>query len=729
MIEQPAQQQPVTANQLYKGDTGDTGNSPIIIKSGLKLDPVRLEWLIDRVITRINETRDEMGVVVGGDPSPSGWMWHRKNYQDQYDNSWEWRKALGGIFEYSNWSLNIPKRFARLLTAKSTDDLLGTDPFFAALSKKNRNPELAKQAEWFLQEKISASNFVQSTRRGMRGAVIRGESVLKVDYRFIASQFSGPGKVMVGKDQQPILTPKGNLIFEKDDIIPDPSIQGVYRLLKEPSFQMPLSGVVFRFFESLPQLNVEYEGVGVEEVFFTDFGCPLKVDTIYDADINFHVFDQDYEVLKAKYGLLPLAASYFNNGFQAGKQQPKEKAGEQVSTAGRDRQIVNCADVYIRADADGDGQHEEIWMVLDLQNQKAIWYDYRPNHMARRPFGVIHGVEDVESRWYGVGVFEMLDHKGAYIDTQFNRLNFKSSKASSMRFINKNAVSQWKAGQQPVLGDDQFYEIDDPTFTKDMPPAFEVKFGENDPEGMALLQTQMQACATEVGVMGPDDGENSGLDSTKLATGIRALERTGNQLMKSTEQVQAKGVENLLDLAIDTVLSNMDEEELVYHPDTDRLIDLNREEIRRLNKDIKLTLSRTRSTETLENSSQVINLVNQYYDLVAQDPFRAQKLRPEYIRQLKALEVQDADELLIEVTDDMVKAFQDQKANAQTQEIKNSRGISAKLGDLAPSERAQALQQEGIQAASPEELAADRAQKQADKQAERAANKPPEPQK
>lgn len=705
MYEVTPEPDPSSANELYSGSEGSAGMAPIIIKSGLKLNQERERWLVDRTIQRINEVNDEMGVVRGQFPTAQGWMWNRQNYQDQYENNWRWREQLGGIFEYSNWSLNIAKRFARLLHAKGSDDLLGTSPFFTAMPKKNANTNLSIQAEWFIQEKIDESNFADTVMAGMRGSLIRGESVMKSTFEFKASRFVGPAVVLIDPSGQPVITPKGNFIYQKDDILPDPNIEGVFRLKKEPSFQLPPAPAQFKFFDALTQTDVEYEGLGLDQVFYKDFGCPLKTGDIYSADINFQAFDEDYETLKLRYANIPTANNYFNNGYMSGKQQPNEKRGEELNSPGRDRQIVNCVDAYIRCDADEDGVAEEIWITLDITNERAIWFDYLKNHMERRPFGVLRGVEEVEGRWYGVGVFEMLDHKQLFVDTQFNRQNWKSSKASSMRFINKTSVKQWKNGQQPVVGDDQFFEIDDPMFNKDLPPAFEVRFGESDPVGMELMQAQMQAAATEVGVIGPNDGQMAGLDSTKLATGIRALERTGNQLQKATEKIQAKDIVNLLDLSFDTILSNMDEEELIYRKDTDQLLELSREEIRRLDRDIKLTLSRTRSTETLENSAAVINIINQFYDIRSQDPYRAKKMHPEYIRQLKALEVQDADELLDEVTDEEIKAFNEAKANEKIKPNEPTRSVSAKLNELAPSERAQALAQQGIQAAPPEELA------------------------
>jgi hypothetical protein len=105
----------------------------------------------------------------GGEVEAESWMWERQKNQLQYDNEWEWRKALGGatktIFDYSNFSLNLSKRYCRLMAAKSSDDLVGTDPFFSAMPTEQGNPGLAKQAEGYVQDEISASNARSASRR------------------------------------------------------------------------------------------------------------------------------------------------------------------------------------------------------------------------------------------------------------------------------------------------------------------------------------------------------------------------------------------------------------------------------------------------------------------------------------------------------------------------------------------------------------------------------------
>lgn len=697
--------------------------------TSLKLDEAQEARLLQRILQRIKEVRTEMGSVAGsgGQVEDNSWMWERQKNQLQYDNEWEWRKGIDGaattIFDYSNFSLNLSKRFARLMAAKTSDDLVGTDPFFSAMPTEEGDPGLAKQAEGYVQDEVSASNAKKRIKEAQKTALIRNEAVVKLSYVVDDTHFRGPGVVAVGPNQyetsrgvrqfaagDPIVTPKGNFIYQKDNFFEDPHVAKLMRLEKEPgvAFRHQLE---FAYKPDLDQVLNAREGLDIRALDYRDYLCPLNAATVHEADINVHLYDEQWERLKALYTGFDVSAKYVNTPYTAGEKSPKTEKKEQETTS-QILNIVNCGDVYIRCNPfEGDpgdlGFESEIWAIVDLRAEKFIWYDYLGNHMKKRPFEVIPGVELVANRWYGVGVFEMLAHKQLYVDTQFNRVNFKSMKSSSVRFRNKNAVSQWKSGERLVIGDDRTLDIEDPRFDARNPPLFQVNLTEIDEHAMKLIELMIQAGSTEVGIVGPDDGALAGLDTTKLATGIKSLERTGNLLMKFTETDHADAIAEILDQAVDIILEHMDDDEMVWRPDSEELFQLNREEVRRMRKKVKLLLTRSRSTETIETARMVIQLCREYMEVLT--PFEKYKLRGEYLRQLKALETPDATSLLEEVTKQEALAWQQAQA-AKPPELPPKTSIATKYPDLARSEQEQVLQREGITPASGAELAAGKQQ-------------------
>lgn len=682
------------------GTVQDDNGTPVNpkIKTNLRLTVERLDQLTARIIDRIAEVSSEMGLGDKGMVDANSWMWERQKHLWEYGNQWEWRKALGGIFPDSNYSVNIAKRWARLMSAKTSDDLVGTDPFFAAMPTQHGSPDLAKQVEWYTQEEIGQSNLRDTIKEAEQTAISANEAVVKVTYVLNATAMRGPATVMA-ENGLPVVTPRGNYIYQKDDIIPDPNVQPdaagnpqAFVLKKEPNFSMPAPGTAqFAKFDDLDQTLLGYQGLEARVLDFRDFLCPLACNSIHEADINVHLFDEEYSRLKAAYGNFEASEDYFDSTVLSGEKQPKEEKGEQ-ETGSKVLHKVKCADVYIRCDADGDGREEEIWAIFDRVNQKIIWMDYLGNHMKKRPFEVIPGVEKVPNRWYGVGVFEMMEHKQLYIDTQFNRVNYKSSKSSGARFRNKNAVEEWKAGDEVEIGGDNIYNIIDPRFDSKNPPLFQVNLSEIDPFAMELIKLMLQAGSTEMGIVGPNDGDIAGLDTTKLATGIKSLERTGNVLMKFTEQAHGKAIESILDQAVDIIIEHMDDDEVIFREDTQELVALNREEVRRLGKDVRLLLTRSRSTETLETCTAVTKICREYYESL--NTFERYKLRDVYIRQLKALEEPDAEKKLEEVTPQQLQAWVAQQNQPPVEPPKTS--IATKYTDLERPEQIQVLQREGI---------------------------------
>jgi hypothetical protein len=695
--------------------------------TSLKLNEAQEARLLQRILDRIDEVRSEMGSIFGGggEVEDNSWMWERQKNQLQYDNEWEWRKALGGtqktIFDYSNFSLNLSKRYCRLMAAKASDDLVGTEPFFSAMPTEQGNPDLAKQGEGYLQDEIAASNLKKRIKEAQKTALIRNEAVMKLSWVSNDTYFRGPGIVAVGPNiyettegvrefaaGEPIVTPKGDYIYQKDDMFEDPNVQGLARLEKEPdvAFRHKLE---FAYQEDLFQTLHGYTGLDGRALDYRDFLCPLNAATVHEADINVHTYDEQWERLKAMYDGFDVSATWVNTPYMAGEKAPKTEKKEQETTS-KILKIVNCGDTYIRCNPfegdPGDQGHEsEIWALVDLTNKKFIWYDYLGNHMPKRPFEVIPGVELVANRWYGVGVFEMLAHKQLYVDTQFNRVNFKSMKSSAVRFRIKNAVAQWKAGEQLVVGDDRTLDVEDPRFDSRNPPLFSVNLTEIDEHAMKLIELMIQAGSTEVGIVGPDDGALAGLDTTKLATGIKSLERTGNLLMKFTETDHGDAIAEILDQAVNIILEHMDEDQMVWRPDSQELYALNRDEVRKMPKDVKLLLTRSRSTETIETARMVIQLCREYYEALT--PYERYKLRGEYLRQLKALETPDAAQLLDEVTKEQAERWQQEQAT-KPPPLPPKTSIATKFGDLARPEQEQLLVREGITPASAAQLAADR---------------------
>lgn len=708
------------------------------IPSSLQLPPDRLRWLIDDyIVPRMNEVAHEMGWLPGYIPDPNSWIDIRLRNQDSYDNNLEWRKAIGGVFATgNNFTLGSNRRYARLLSARQRADLLGTRPFFGAMTQPHGDAELTRQVEEYLQEEIEQSNVPDTLRDALRVALIRNEAVVKTTYVHRETTFIGPATVMVDPISRPMLTPLKKLyIYENDDFIPDPDTQDLMRLEKDPSFAMQQGQFQYARIKNLPQALTQYSGAYSTVLDTRDFLCPLKVRDIHEADINIHLFHENPDNLRGQFSGLKAADEYYGRrlGFDTGHEAPKVTQGEKNQTHSKVLNQIMIGDVYVRVDngilMDGrpNGDMRELWVMLDITNADAIFYDYLGNHMSCRPFSVIPGVERVPGRWYGVGVFTKMEHAGLYIDTQFNRVNEKDSQNSSVTFRVPHGVKQWKDGSPVEFGSRKVLDCM-PGFDEKNAPIFRKNLQADASLDLNMMDRMQQASDLEFGVISSRDASASDLNQSKTATGVMSIERDANVITADTEYDNAKGIEHVLKLAVEHTLLNMDRIEMRYNPKTSAIVTLNRDEIVNLPRKVKLLLTKTRSSEQLQSNSQAEAVWMRYMKLTPYEQFVG---RPFYVKQLKALEIDDVDELLPPVTKQQADAWLQQQAEAAKKPTQPpAKSIATKYTDLARPEQEQVLQQEGITPATPAQIAADDAAKLATKVAEKTAGQneqPPKP--
>lgn len=634
---------------------------PTSFKTDLKLTDEQEGKMMFRIVQRIQEVMGEMGLGQSG--SLDGWMGQRRMRELQYANNFEWRRMLGGVFQHSNFSLNISRRFARLGAARSSNELVGTEPFFAAIPRNPFASKVSKQVEKYVQEHVEASNLRKTLQEAFLVAGIMGEAVVKTTYTRNATHYRGAATILVNQTGEPVKTSRGDYIYYKDNFLQSNLIEGQIVLEKDPSIvatptQDPTIIQVnvfpalnkpqfahFQSFEDLDQVLWNYEGLDAQVLDYRDFLCPLAAPTVYAADINVHCYDEDTELLEEIYKGTDIAKSWVSEtgepkSLGAAQAKPEHSEIQSGSQVVRRTQVK---EVYIRMDVDGDGQQEEILAVIDWKLQKFLFYDYFANHMDRRPFDVIHGLETVSKRWYGMGYFEMFEDRQHFVDLQFNRANFRSSSAGSVTFWNPQATREGRMGLPLLVGRDAPYTLQDGY--KGADAVEQVHLGEDDPIGKALMELTIQVTQVESGMVSAGDGNFSGLPASETATGIHSIERSGDVNAKYILTLQADAVTRLLQNAQAILLENMKDRQVYFYRqgDVSSLVELNKDEIRRLNLQVKLVLTRSRSSELMDSSKLAKEIAVEYYTL---PPNVQVNVRPLYLQMLKALEISDADIIL-----------------------------------------------------------------------------------
>ncbi len=699
---------PIQPAELTQEPPEQTGFTPLQ-ETNLKLTQEQEQELVTHALARMEAIKWEMGLRDNdGRVQANSWLDIRIRNQQTNANDVAWRaRDKSSIFAESNYTRGNSKRHCRLYAARVRDDLIGTRPFFGAFAQDGTDPEavdLARDAEELAQQRIEESNVPHVIREGLRLAAIRNESVVKVSYSKNTSPFIGPAEVFVDLMGMPLRTPElGLLIYKDDDMLPDPYVEGLARLEKDPSFAMTQNQYETRFFPDLEQVLVKEDNVRAEVLDPRDFLCPLTAEDIHSADLVAHLREDTAATLNGVYGGFAQFETYRGRRAVTGRLQPRrhqnELEEEERPQYGLD--VILVAEVYLRYVV--DGQEVDIILVLDVENKEAVFYDYMANHMSRRPFTVIFGVEREPNRWYGIGVYSMMEHIELYTDTQFNRYNRADSQSGKIRWISKNGIKELRDGNEVRIGDPRPYIIDS-TWDTDKPVAGEINLNSITENGVGreLMLDMDQRGEQLFGIYSNADASASNLNNSRTATGVMNNERNSNVLLKDSEIDHIRSIEEILSMAVEFLLENIPPVIFTLSMKTNSLVTLNREEIRGLKRKVKLLLTRSKSAEALQANQSAEAIALRYFRL---SPLEQNKLRPLYVNQLRSLEVPDADQMLPEVTDQEVEAWKQSQAQAAAPPTPPSQSISFKYEDLARSEQIQLLQKAGIQPASDEELA------------------------
>lgn len=735
--------QPLSAEVTVELPAEDTGEPPP--PGGISED--RLREITQKACQLLMNYRAQMGLdlfpVLGNgysSMSPVGregtWTWIRQVSRFQYAGDYTFRRALGGVFlengPNGGWSMNIPKRFISALATKAEDDLLGSDIFFSAMPENVDNPQeakLSKQVETKIQRGVSDSNLHATLAESIRVALTEGERCVKVTYEVDKTQYIGDAEVMMLAGE-PYRTPKGDYVFRKDNVLvmvvdqqgqfvrlagPQEQLQpGEFiqsRLEKEPSVVMP-EQPQFQLVQGLTLTITHKEGLRADGLFTEDFIYDIYLPTLADNKTMAHVYDMPKEDIEANFpgsGYNARLASMGVTGAMSQQSQPIPTAGEQLRVT-YERELVNIHETYHRCRVNPQDEHESwLFLVIDMTNKVPIYSEYLGNmKMKRPPFGLLRGLRPQPGRAYGIGLYEDFRDKNLAIDITFNRLMLKDSKEGSVTFINSAMIKEVQEGHKLVIGGKEFYHLNaaypDELGPKN-PPVFRINLNEVDSNGWEIMDKLMASGVIEYGITDisslSDTNAPIGKDATATAT--RNIERTGNLLQKSTQRMMAGDILGILDMTVDILLENMDAEEIAWVPGEQTLSTLNREEIRNLPRDIRLTLTRSKGPEVLQTNAQKTQLVMQYYGL---SMALRKKVRTFFVNQLVALEEPDADETLEEPTDAEIQAEAAAQGN-QPPETRESLALSLKdIGVLTPEERQQVLQKFGIQASPPEQVLA-----------------------
>jgi hypothetical protein len=676
----------------------------VVFDTPLALTAEQETRMIDHALGRIENLEHELGRDTTSHANWYGkgmddtvkqaagsFMGKRQLYEMTFHNQIDWRAWLiGGIFAESNLTVPLSRRIAQQQIARAVNYFLGTDPWFGAYPVGKSDEVTADVTDKYCKHKAKESDLKGTIMSNVEGAIIRGETVTKTVHRQDWTQYQKEATIAIDAAGTPFVASDADYIYIHDEWVPmevnaqspesEEVPQQVWVLKRDGRTQLPesLSSPDQLHFETqiVPAQKVRYRGASSQAVYYKDFLAPLDAPNLDEAEICVHLYDKPaIEVASIYVAALEgegqttreTAAKIFESlqelthlddrpKAMAKKERPelgeapgKTKDAESEQPESRDsggEPIIEVAEVYMHFDANEDGVQEDIVLMIDRKNRRPLFYDYVQNRTpnGRRPFKVSR-VNRVEGRWHGIGTMEVFQPLQEVVDLLVNRWNHSQSRSGNVIFWNPELTQEGEENPHLELNGGRTYtpkgNIDPETILKVI-PLYDIKGREIYKE----IEFFMQVAINMSGVSHVNDAAMLGMDTAKLATGVKNIERSGQEMFSIYLSQLQDGLEDILREFCIYTLAYLDHQEAFLYTENDQvmMLEFGPENVEQdINMDVRLEMTRYKNEQDLVQAQQATAKVIEYYTLPPELQMRTAQL---YRQMLKAMQVAHVDEII-----------------------------------------------------------------------------------
>jgi len=689
-------------DRRYFAVTGELRSSDlpkVAIESVLKLTRPQEDRLMEHIERLVRVTADDLGrdevlqadsfSGIGSEGVPRSLLkdsteershFAKRRYYDlSYHLKCDWREhVLGGIFTEYNFVVPMARRQIQQQISRARNYYFATDPWFSATPQGRSDDELAKEADRFLKYRSRKGGVKGVLGDGIHQSFVQGEAVMKTAFIDLSDFYETMARVAVTPQGQYIMAADGDFIFEHDKWEPLPAVDDISG---EPLFDAATGAPVLSDQEVLARDGVtpkpaqlifadriitraltRQRGAEVALVNFLDFICPLQAESVEEAEFCAHLYEQPALTLAQQILLrnpnpeqrsrviealreLAGASSQAKTGAMANRPELGEgRRMNQAETQGEPR--VKLAEVYLRFDVRGDGHTPSIMVLYNTETQRPLYYDYVANITpdGRRPFHVLRASR-APGRWYGIGQMELLEGVQNMMDMFACRMAKATGDQGTFKMFNPHLTLEGQADPNLRYNDGRVYTpINKQVRIEDVFQSLVIQEPRIQ-EIQGLMEFLQQHALNLSGVGNVNDAQAAGLDSTSLATGIRNIDRTGQELFGPYLYSLEDGLTSTMIAWAALELFHLDEKEAYeYLEGETRMIGyLTSDKVRNLEMDIRLELTRYRNEQQDIQMAQAGELIEKYYAL----PMLIQQRTAGFYRQqLKLREIQNADELI-----------------------------------------------------------------------------------
>ena len=608
----------------------------------------------------------------------------RAYYQAISENRWEYRRwAYGADSVFSRSNLNAPlcRRISRAMAAKAITGFFGTKPHFVCYPVGPSDEQLAESLQVIAENKMDVSKGTAALRDAMNASFDLGECVLKVKHRRRTDLYrkndtvlaDAAGNIVLGADGEYISRGTQKIVdgvetWEGGDLwvmaaapVAEPAAPGMaplepplpVKLLKRDGVTAWPQGAQWMY-GNFARTITHYAGPDIEHIFYRNFLANWDAPTLQEADCCIHLF----EVTPAELAAMFTDAKGTNllqsiDLLQkAGQVDPVSLGSDfAASTAGAPKsKKIKVREHWIRCDVDGDGVTEDICYVRVQIGGEWIplFYDYVQNvtETKQRPFYSVTPCRR-KGRWTGIGAIEMFEKHQEVVDLMLNRWAFSTSSSGRITAYDPNAFE--RANGEAV---DLRLNTGEALKLKtgfSLEKAVQVIYLEDNigEHWLKIFETFLQLAMNESGVQHANDGGMAGMDTTKLATGIRNVERAGNENFAVFMACLEDGVEDVVRAFVQTLFARIEVAEVARTMEGKVPTEwtVTPRQVEGMQFDVKVMLSKYRSEQMLESVRAVLPDCVTFYTTLP--PIAQVRLAPLFIQMLKAAQITNADKIIV----------------------------------------------------------------------------------
>lgn len=667
----------------------DATKPRVLIQGALVLTRDQEDKLVDHIQSRKATLKGDLGLrdfanMEWYKQGVTGNGSHERKYLDQqyaalmsYAMKYEWRPSmLGGIFAESNLHVPITRRIVQQQVAKMIAYITGTEPYFSAYDAGSEDADLAEKIERWVRHTLDTENSTKSDiNAGLERAMVTSGAFFALSYQKEYSYYQRRAMVLM-VDGKPYLSQKdGDYIIQGEDQF----IQLTTPLLDEATqteIQTPQGGMVLKRDGVTPappaesyeeqiiwKRALQREGPKAELLQPGDFLYPLNAPTLDQADILWHRTSETLiqlihrfsqidsqspqQVMERVALMIDRLLPGTDTTPTSSASQSRGELSESQNSLGIDttEPQLNIDRVCLHYDANQDGNMEDILVIMS-DDGYPIAYDFVPNFTpdARRPYRRLR-INPVAGRIHGQGNVELLEPLQVDADLVFNRWNFSQSSSGRVTLWRPYNTVQGETNHTLELNNGGTY-TPKPGMKKEDVVEYVTLPDVKNMDLKTMLEFIMQIALNMSGVTNVNDAGMVGMDTAKLATGVRNLEKSGDELFSKwladivpdvRDLVRSLGV-----LAVAHV--NSPRAFTFFNGDVAVLAEITPQELASLSLHVNIELTRYRGEQQAAQAQSAMTAAQRFY---AMPPAIQARLVSLAKQELKAYGVKDVDEIII----------------------------------------------------------------------------------